>query len=68
VFNIPGVARYLVEAIRWRDYPIVQNILVMCHRRDRRPRQFHRRHDLRALDRASATPTTGVSMAAVDVE
>ena len=21
VFNIPGVARYLVEAIRWRDYP-----------------------------------------------
>ena len=28
VFNIPGVARFLVEAIRWRDYPIVQ-ILVM---------------------------------------
>jgi peptide/nickel transport system permease protein len=25
VFNIPGVARFLVEAIRWRDYPIVQN-------------------------------------------
>src|SRR5258708_15409936 len=22
-FNIPGVARFLVEAIRWRDYPIV---------------------------------------------
>ena len=21
VFNIPGVARFLVEAIRWRDYP-----------------------------------------------
>ena len=26
VFNIPGVARFLVEAIRWRDYPIVQNL------------------------------------------
>src|SRR2546430_8807618 len=25
VFNIPGVARFLVEAIRWRDYPVVQN-------------------------------------------
>ena len=23
VFNIPGVARFLVEAILWRDYPIV---------------------------------------------
>jgi len=28
VFNIPGVARFLVEAIRWRDYPIVQNIVM----------------------------------------
>jgi peptide/nickel transport system permease protein len=28
VFNIPGVARFLVEAIRWRDYPIVQNLVL----------------------------------------
>src|SRR5258708_18045029 len=28
VFNIPGVARCLVEAIRWRDYPIVQNLVM----------------------------------------
>jgi peptide/nickel transport system permease protein len=28
VFNIPGLARYLVEAIRWRDYPIVQNLVM----------------------------------------
>ncbi len=28
VFNIPGLGRYLVEAIRWRDYPIVQNIVL----------------------------------------
>ena len=35
VFNIPGVARFLVEAIRWRDYPIVQN-LVMFIAVDRR--------------------------------
>jgi len=28
VFNIPGVARFLVEAIRWRDYPIVQNLVM----------------------------------------
>jgi peptide/nickel transport system permease protein len=28
VFNIPGVARYLVEAIRTRDYPIVQNLVM----------------------------------------
>ncbi|GAC1332398.1 MAG: ABC transporter permease [Beijerinckiaceae bacterium] len=27
VFNIPGVARFLVEAIRARDYPIVQNLV-----------------------------------------
>jgi peptide/nickel transport system permease protein len=29
VFNIPGVARYLVEALRWRDYPIVQNLVML---------------------------------------
>ncbi|MCC7272822.1 MAG: ABC transporter permease [Alphaproteobacteria bacterium] len=29
VFNIPGVARYLVESIRWRDYPIVQNLVML---------------------------------------
>ena len=28
VFNIPGVARFLVEAIRLRDYPIVQNLVM----------------------------------------
>jgi peptide/nickel transport system permease protein len=28
VFNLPGVARFLVEAILWRDYPIVQNIVL----------------------------------------
>jgi len=28
VFNIPGVARFLVEAIQWRDYPIVQNLVM----------------------------------------
>jgi peptide/nickel transport system permease protein len=28
VFNIPGVARFLVEAIRWRDYPIVQTLVL----------------------------------------
>lgn len=28
VFNIPGVARFLVEAIRQRDYPIVQNLIM----------------------------------------
>ena len=28
VFNIPGVARFLVEAIRWRDYPVVQNLVM----------------------------------------
>jgi peptide/nickel transport system permease protein len=30
VFNIPGIARFLVEAIRWRDYPIVQNLVMFC--------------------------------------
>lgn len=28
VYNIPGVARFLVEAIRWRDYPMVQNLVM----------------------------------------
>jgi peptide/nickel transport system permease protein len=28
VFNIPGIARVLVEAIRWRDYPMVQNLVM----------------------------------------
>jgi peptide/nickel transport system permease protein len=28
VFNIPGVARFLVEAIRWRDYPVVQTLVM----------------------------------------
>jgi peptide/nickel transport system permease protein len=28
VFNIPGVARFLVMAILWRDYPIVQNLVM----------------------------------------
>jgi peptide/nickel transport system permease protein len=28
VFNIPGIARFLVEAIKWRDYPIVQNLVM----------------------------------------
>jgi peptide/nickel transport system permease protein len=28
VFNVPGVARFLVEAIRWRDYPMVQNLVM----------------------------------------
>jgi peptide/nickel transport system permease protein len=26
VFNLPGVARYLVDAIQVRDYPVVQNL------------------------------------------
>lgn len=29
VFNVPGVARFLVEAIRWRDYPIVQSLVML---------------------------------------
>ncbi len=28
VFNIPGLARFLVQSIIWRDYPIVQNIVM----------------------------------------
>ena len=29
VFNIPGVARFLVQAILWRDYPIVQTLVML---------------------------------------
>jgi peptide/nickel transport system permease protein len=29
VFNLPGVARYLVDAIQYRDYPIVQNLAML---------------------------------------
>jgi peptide/nickel transport system permease protein len=29
VFNLPGVARFLVEAILWRDYPVVQNLVMI---------------------------------------
>ena len=29
VFNLPGVARYLVDAIQWRDDPIVQNLTML---------------------------------------
>ncbi len=28
VFNLPGVARFLVEAVLWRDYPIVQSLVM----------------------------------------
>ncbi len=28
VFNLPGVARFLVQAIQWRDYPMVQNLVM----------------------------------------
>jgi peptide/nickel transport system permease protein len=28
VFNIPGVARFQYEAVRWRDYPMVQNLVM----------------------------------------
>ncbi len=28
VFNIPGIARFLVVAISWRDYPMVQNLVM----------------------------------------
>jgi peptide/nickel transport system permease protein len=28
VFNLPGVARYLIEAIQGRDYPVVQNLVM----------------------------------------
>ncbi len=29
VFNLPGVARFLVEAILWRDYPVVQSLVMI---------------------------------------
>src|SRR3974390_1494015 len=29
VFNVPGVARFLVDAIRWRDYPVVQTLVML---------------------------------------
>lgn len=29
VFNLPGMARFLVEAILWRDYPVVQNLVML---------------------------------------
>lgn len=29
VFNIPGMARFLVESIRVRDYPVVQNLVMI---------------------------------------
>jgi peptide/nickel transport system permease protein len=29
VFNIPGMAQYLVESIRVRDYPVVQNLVMV---------------------------------------
>jgi peptide/nickel transport system permease protein len=29
VFNLPGVARYLVDAIQFRDYPVVQNLAML---------------------------------------
>src|SRR5262245_10248947 len=28
VFNLPGLARFLVQAILWRDYPIVQSLVM----------------------------------------
>ena len=28
VFNLPGVARFLVQAVLWRDYPVVQNLVM----------------------------------------
>src|SRR2546430_15302470 len=28
VFNLPGVARFLVQAVIWRDYPILQNLVM----------------------------------------
>jgi peptide/nickel transport system permease protein len=29
VFNLPGVARFLVDAILWRDYPVVQSLVMV---------------------------------------
>jgi peptide/nickel transport system permease protein len=28
VFNLPGIACFLVQAILWRDYPIVQSLVM----------------------------------------
>jgi peptide/nickel transport system permease protein len=28
VFNIPGVARFLIDAVIWRDYPMVQSLVM----------------------------------------
>ena len=28
VFNLPGAARFLVQAILWRDYPVVQSLVM----------------------------------------
>jgi peptide/nickel transport system permease protein len=28
VFNLPGVARFLVQAVLWRDYPVVQSLVM----------------------------------------
>ncbi len=28
VFNLPGLANFLVDAILWRDYPVVQNLVM----------------------------------------
>ena len=68
VFNIPGVARFLVEALRWRDYPIVQN-LVMLIAVVVVVRELHRRHAL-CRDR-SAHPLHGlgdISLAVVNYD
>ena len=63
VFNIPGVARFLVEAIRWRDYPIVQNLVMLIALR-RGARQFPVDMALRrARSRASATRTRRTHLA-----
>ena len=63
VFNIPGVARFLVEAIRSRDYPIVQN-LVMFIAVVRGVDQFSDRHGLsraRSAHRVREMMTNGRS-------
>ena len=68
VFNIPGVARFLVEALRWRDYPIVQNLVMLIARRGG-DREFHRRHALRRV--RSAHPLYGLGergLAAIDYD
>ena len=75
VFNIPGVARFLVEAIRWRDYPIVQNLVMfiaVCRGVDQLPdrhglpraRSAHRVREIgmavdRSPDRTAARAARG---------